>query len=399
MGLIKNKIISLLLVGSMVTSCTTMDANARSSFFKKTALVLGTIGFFGLAVYCCGWFYKKSRGFFSTKSLFLSSEKRKAISRALLLACENGNIEEARDILEKNNIKRRLDSLAKESNIECYKPNIFITELMDEKNRSALYLACKSGNLKLVRLLAKEIDRLGIGKGGEGIDELESKKSILEVACECDNPEIFKFLVNTFVKNVNQEDREKVFSGAPLHVACRFGKLELVKWLIEEKGANIHVGIKLEGSTPIYIASQKGYVEIVEYLVSKGADPKEIVKGGDWASSVHIACKNGHFETVRYFVEKLEVPVNLTNSCGKTLVHFAAESYNLELFKFLVKKDETLINKSYATIWYENQGKTINDRVRKRIEKKSKTPLDIAQKNGRREIAEWISKKIEKLKN
>jgi len=401
MNIYKKKIISLSFIVSMIFCSVTIEANGgntkksifSSSFVKKTALLLGTAGFFGLMAYCCNCFYKKSRGLFSTRSILLPKEKREAISRELLLACKNGDLKQTRTIMEKHNIKRRTDSLARENKIECYRSNIFITEIMDEKNRSALYLACKSGNLELIMLLAGEIDSLGIGKGGEKgpVKEFDSKKTIFEVACECDNPEIFKFLVNTFLKNVNKEDPGRLFCGTPLHIACRYGKLELVKWLVEKKGANIHVKIGGEGSTPIYIASQKGYLEIVKYLVSRDSDPKKIVKRD--LSSVHVACKNGHSEMVKYFVEEIKIPVNFANYRGKTLVHFAAGSDNLELFKFLAKKDRTLINKSSTIIWYENRGK-LDERIRKKYAQKE-TPLAIAKKKGRTEIAEWILKKIE----
>ncbi len=58
--------------------------------------------------------------------------------------------------------------------------------------------------------------------------------------------------------------------GTMLSVACRKGKYEIVKYLIE-KGCDVNLGGGLEAS-PLVEASLRGYSEIVELLLANGAE-------------------------------------------------------------------------------------------------------------------------------
>ena len=58
---------------------------------------------------------------------------------------------------------------------------------------------------------------------------------------------------------------------SPLYEAIEKYDLDLVRYLIEECGADInHREVQLR--TPLYFCCSKGAYEIAEYLISKGAD-------------------------------------------------------------------------------------------------------------------------------
>ena len=46
--------------------------------------------------------------------------------------------------------------------------------------------------------------------------------------------------------------------------------MDIIKWLIEEQGANINLGN--DGHTPLLIATNQGHIEAMYYLISKGAN-------------------------------------------------------------------------------------------------------------------------------
>ena len=54
----------------------------------------------------------------------------------------------------------------------------------------------------------------------------------------------------------------------PIHVACEFGRLEMVKHMVEELQVDFDVVCKITGYTPLMYACQTGQTEIVEYLSS-----------------------------------------------------------------------------------------------------------------------------------
>ena len=69
--------------------------------------------------------------------------------------------------------------------------------------------------------------------------------------------------------NVNWQDEEN-YNYTPLHYAARFGKVEIVRMLIDAK-ANLNVQDE-EGWTPLHVAAWNGEVKIARMLIEAGAD-------------------------------------------------------------------------------------------------------------------------------
>ena len=61
----------------------------------------------------------------------------------------------------------------------------------------------------------------------------------------------------------------------PLHEAAECGHLEMVRYLVEEAGADPWVQ-NAQGITPLSIAARYGRLEVVRYLIEeRGMDPTE----------------------------------------------------------------------------------------------------------------------------
>ena len=52
----------------------------------------------------------------------------------------------------------------------------------------------------------------------------------------------------------------------PIHVACEFGRLRMVQYLVEDVKVNLDARCQITGYTPIMYASQTAQTHIVEYL-------------------------------------------------------------------------------------------------------------------------------------
>jgi ankyrin repeat protein len=78
-----------------------------------------------------------------------------------------------------------------------------------------------------------------------------------------------------------------------LVVACAFGHLEVVKYLMKN-GSDIHSG----NNEALIVASEYGYVEIVKYLIKNGAD---IHAQREYA--LRTASEYGYLEVVKFLVE------------------------------------------------------------------------------------------------
>lgn len=58
----------------------------------------------------------------------------------------------------------------------------------------------------------------------------------------------------------------------PLHVACHFGQLNMVRFITARQGVKINAATA-SGYTPLHQAAQQGHSTIVSHLLDKGADP------------------------------------------------------------------------------------------------------------------------------
>lgn len=57
----------------------------------------------------------------------------------------------------------------------------------------------------------------------------------------------------------------------PLHVACHFGQLAMVRFLLEHQ-ADVNIQTRL-GFTPLHQAAQQGHTAVVKLLLDHGAQP------------------------------------------------------------------------------------------------------------------------------
>ncbi len=103
----------------------------------------------------------------------------------------------------------------------------------------------------------------------------------------------FKEFVNS-LENVNMQDK---YGWTPLHLAIRRGREEMVRFLIEEKNADIDIQDE-SGWTPLMEAIMDDFPSIVEYLVSKGADLSIANKRG--ATAPMLAQKFGRTSMYGY---------------------------------------------------------------------------------------------------
>ena len=99
----------------------------------------------------------------------------------------------------------------------------------------------------------------------------------------------------------------------PLHVACHFGSLSMVRFLLlEANGSPVRVDVQNElGYTPLHQASQQGHLQIVNLLLENNASPNtvsnvsttsqshaDISKRGDWPCCSTYSCKFNRDQTL-----------------------------------------------------------------------------------------------------
>lgn len=117
--------------------------------------------------------------------------------------------------------------------------------------------------------------------------------TLIDAAIENQNFPIFKLLID----NTNEENMYFIddFLNETLARAARHGNLEMLKYLIEKKGADLHA----EDEKALRVASQNGHLDVVKYLVERGADVHAMFEG-----ALRFAAARGQQHVVNYLLSK-----------------------------------------------------------------------------------------------
>ena len=175
--------------------------------------------------------------------------------------------------------------------------------------------------------------------------------SALGVAAAADGGiEIVKFLVQEAGANVNMMLQTGEY-GSALAAAAVFGRTETVKFLIQEVGAEVNMplqGGRYGSALAAAAAVVYGRTETVKFLVQEaGAEVNMPLQGGRYGSALAAAAAAfGRTETVKFLVQEAGAEVNIplqTGEYGSALAAAAAFG-RTETVKFLIQEVGAEVN-------------------------------------------------------
>jgi len=171
--------------------------------------------------------------------------------------------------------------------------------------------------------------------------EPEEGDTPLGVACRFGHVEVAKWLVT---HGANPTATNHAGEG-PLHDACLHGSVAMIEWLLtlpevggasgSETATSSDVPINqptAQGMTPIAFAALQGHTDAVRALAAKGADVSVVDAEGH--TLIHLACSKGHVATATSLRE-LGVPVAARDAAGRTAMHLACGEGQLAAARWL----------------------------------------------------------------
>ena len=167
-----------------------------------------------------------------------------------------------------------------------------LSYLMDEqgfilkKTPKLIHIACKHGNVEIVRFLCSCLDNF------QNMD-LEEHNALFIFCCSNDLLDILNRLSLESRHPCDLHFTDK-FNMSGLHYACQKGHTGLVKYLVEECGCDINV-LNGDGLTPLHLACKYGNsVEVVKYLLNR-SECNSLMRANDGSTAVHFACTTTQF--------------------------------------------------------------------------------------------------------
>ena len=128
-----------------------------------------------------------------------------------------------------------------------------------------------------------------------------------------------------------------------------------------------------QGTTPLHVAAMKGHIALMKILMDFGADPSTYTSEGD--NVLHLSLMEGRGEVVKFLLERRFVPrlnVNSENKNGASPLSIAAEKSDIDSIDLLIKAG------AHAH----------------KTNKKSRSPLHYAAKNGNVKVARTLMKPL-----
>ena len=235
----------------------------------------------------------------------------------LHIACEYGHLEIVKVLLE--NQKCNLST-----------PNIY--------GNTPLHLACNMKLLNIIRVLLERRCRTNIpnkqGLLAQYIHLNEDGDFLLHIACQWGDVDIVRYLITD--ERCNPNVKSSTSKNTPLHIAAKYGQDDTIVKLLSYKECDPNAQNK-EGDTPLHLAVSWSKTAVVSKLLSyRECNPNAQNKDGD--TPLHLAVSWNKTAVVSKLLAHHQINVNAQNKKSNTPLHLACYMKSLDVVKLLLEK-------------------------------------------------------------
>ena len=118
-----------------------------------------------------------------------------------------------------------------------------------------------------------------------------------------------------------------------LHIAARYGHLDLCKTLLDEEKFELRM-VDNVGRSMVHHSAKSGNYELLTYFADKGNDIH--LRTVKEKNCLHIAAENGHLNLCKALIDKHEFNVRADDIYGYTALHYSARSGSYKLLTYFV---------------------------------------------------------------
>ncbi len=129
-------------------------------------------------------------------------------------------------------------------------------------------------------------------------------------------------------------------NNTALHIAAKYGRIEILKYLIEDQGCN-PASLGQYGATPLHRAAEGKHLSIVQYLITQH-QVDSLEQDDHGYSPLHRACQGGDLAIVKFLINsmlafmKIEDIFNDFTKYKTTPIHGAALGGHLDIVNYFI---------------------------------------------------------------
>ncbi|MDN5247855.1 MAG: ankyrin repeat domain-containing protein [Wolbachia endosymbiont of Tyrophagus putrescentiae] len=159
---------------------------------------------------------------------------------------------------------------------------------------------------------------------------------MIEKAINKNNFDQFIQLVDN-LKNIDEIINNN--GDSTIHIVASLGRLDMLKYLVNKKGANFYTR-NCNRMTPLHYAASNGNLDVVEYLIELGTYV-DVLEANKF-TPLHLAVTQGHLSVAMYLVREKGADVNALDINKYTPLHFAVHKNHQDIVVFLVENKANL---------------------------------------------------------
>ncbi|XP_047138901.1 ankyrin-2 isoform X2 [Hydra vulgaris] len=142
-----------------------------------------------------------------------------------------------------------------------------------------------------------------------------------------------KFLIKECCYNIEDIDCINLQGCTPLHLASRFNRLKVVKYLLEN-GSQINKTTEVENNTPLLLAAKYNMTDTAKYLCEHGADVN--IKNIHGSTALHLGASKGNEEICNVLIQHGS-DINALDCRNCTPLHMAIHGGSETITKLLIE--------------------------------------------------------------
>ena len=187
----------------------------------------------------------------------------------------------------------------------------------------------------LIPIINKAIESYDFDTLDDILKDIGEQRFYIHMACKIGNLKLVKYLIDNYPKNTSlfERDTDQYY---PIHYACQYGHYDVAKYILQKDPSKVDIKTNF-GYTSLHLASKNNHLDIVKLLVDDFQADFLLVYN-DRNTSISIACSKGNYVIFKFLFDKLtkeKIKSEIYHLLGKAL-----KSKNEKIIKDLVDLPE-----------------------------------------------------------